>query len=210
MKELLAKLEAEVKKQVLTSDPAHDFEHIMRVCRNAKLLAKREDADMKMVLAAALLHDIVSYPKHDPRSGRSSLESSTVTKRLLAHHGCTKEEIKIISDAVRDHSYSRGRMPRTLVGKVVQDADRLDAIGAIGISRAFSVGGTASRPFYKNDDPFCKKHKPDDSAWTLDHFYRKLLLLEEKMNTKSGRTEARRRTAIMKKFLHDLRKDIYP
>ncbi len=93
-------------------------------------------------------------------------------------------------------------------GKILQDADRLDAIGAIGIARAFAVSGSESRPFYNNDDPFCNARKPDDKKWAVDHFYRKLLKLEKLMNTKSAKIEAKKRTKILTKFLSELRDEI--
>jgi uncharacterized protein len=99
-------------------------------------------------------------------------------------------------------------VPKTIEGKVLQDADRLDALGAIGIARTFAVGGSEKRPFYSAYDPFCNTRKPDDKKWTLDHFYKKLLLLEKKMNTSTARKEAARRTKILKKFLADLKKEI--
>jgi uncharacterized protein len=90
----------------------------------------------------------------------------------------------------------------------LQDADRLDALGAIGIARTFSVGGAEKRSFYNQKDVFCINRKPDDQVWTVDHFYKKLLRLESKMNTKKAKIEAKRRTKIIKKFLTDLKKDI--
>src|SRR3972149_2845027 len=90
----------------------------------------------------------------------------------------------------RQQRYSKGMVPRTLEGKVLQDADRLDALGAIGIARTFAVGGAEKRPFYNKDDPFCHKRSPNDQEWALDHFYKKLLLLEKKMNTKTAKKEA--------------------
>ncbi|MGI0086447.1 MAG: HD domain-containing protein [Nitrosotalea sp.] len=204
----IEKLKARVKKKVGKNDPAHDFEHIMRVYNNAKRLARMERITPRLVLAAALLHDIVSYPKSDPRSKNSSVESATKAKQILGRHSYTEEEIRIITDAIRDHSFSRGAVPETMVGKILQDADRLDAIGAIGIARAFSVGGAEKRSFYNIQDPFCKTRNPDDTRWTLDHFYRKLLLLEKKMNTKSAKLEARKRVKIMQQFLDVLREEI--
>ncbi|MDE1829603.1 MAG: HD domain-containing protein [Thaumarchaeota archaeon] len=180
----------------------------MRVYNNAKRLAKKERASSRLVLAAALMHDIVSYPKSDPRSKNSSLESAAKASQILTRYGYTKDEIKIISDAIRDHSFSRGAVPDTLAGKILQDADRLDAIGAIGIARAFSVGGAEGRKFYNNDDPFCRKRLPDDKMWTLDHFYKKLLLLEKEMNTRSAKIEAQKRLKIMKQFLDELKSEI--
>ena len=143
-----------------------------------------------MITAAVLLHDIVSYPKSDPRSKNSSSESAEKSRKILQEYDFSQDEINIISDAIRDHSFSRGVTPKTLEGKILQDADRLDALGAIGIARTFAVGGAENRPFYNNDDPFCSKRSPDDKCWTLDHFYKKLLLLEKTMNTKTGKIEA--------------------
>lgn len=204
----IKKLKEYVRKKVEKNDPAHDFEHIMRVYNNAKRIARIERVEPRLVLAAALLHDIISYPKSDPRSKNSSVESAAKAEQILVEYDYTKDEIKIISDAIRDHSFSRGATPQTLTGKVLQDADRLDAIGAIGIARTFSVGGAEKRHFYNSEDPFCMTHRPDDTRWTLDHFYRKLLLLEKNMNTKSARLEAKRRIKTMKQFLHELRHEI--
>ncbi len=182
----------------------------MRVCRTAGRIARKEGANPRMVLAAALMHDLVSYPKSHPRARDSSLESARLAARLLPKYGFSAEEVDEISDAIRDHSFSRGAIPGTATGKILQDADRLDAIGAIGIARTFSVGGSEGRPFYSTRDPFCRLRKPDDKVWTLDHFYKKLLRLESGMNTPSARLEAKRRTGVMRKFLDDLRREIQP
>lgn len=202
------KLKIDVQKRMRKNDPAHDFEHIMRVYKNAQKLAKKEKANMTLVLAAALLHDIISFPKSDRRSKTSSTKSAIDAQKILKKYDYSNDDIKIISDAIRDHSFSKGVVPPTIEGKVLQDADRLDALGAIGIARTFAVGGAEKRPFYSKNDAFCNIRKPDDQNWTLDHFYKKLLLLEKKMNTKAGKIEAKRRTKIMKKFLNDLKKEI--
>lgn len=205
--EELKSLQKEIQKRI-QNDPAHDFEHIMRVYNNAKKISRQENANEKLVLAAALLHDIVWYPKSDNRSKKASVRSAELAKKLLKKYNYSPNEIKIITDAIRDHSFSRNKVPKTLEGKVLQDADRLDALGAVGIARTFSVGGSENRPIYSVVDPFCKTRKPNDKRWTLDHFYRKLLLLEKKMNTKSAKMEARRRTTLMKRFLLDLKREI--
>jgi uncharacterized protein len=203
----LKKLREEVKKR-LENDSAHDFVHVMRVLKNATMIAKKEKADIGIVTAAVLLHDLVTYPKSDRRSKNSALKSAEESKKILKKHGFNQGEIEIISDAIRDHSFSRGTIPQTLEAKILQDADRLDALGAIGIARTFAVGGSENRPFYNDKDPFCKRRSPDDKSWTVDHFYKKLLLLEEAMNTKTGRIEAGKRMKIIKKFLNELKKEI--
>jgi uncharacterized protein len=198
----------EIVKKKLENDAAHDFEHVMRVLKNATMIARKEKADIGMITAAVLLHDIVSYPKSDPRSKNSSLESAEESKNILKKNNFSQTEIEVIADAIRDHSFSRGVVPKTLEGKILQDADRLDALGAIGIARIFAISGAENRPFYNNIDPFCKKRSPNDKSWTLDHFYKKLLLLEKTMNTNTGKIEARKRIKIMKKFLNELKKEI--
>ena len=195
-------------KEMMDNDSAHDFEHIMRVYKNAQKLCKTEKANKKLVLGAALLHDIVSYPKSDKRSKNSSTESAKKSKPILEKYGFSKDEITIVSDAIRDHSFSKNKVPKTLEGKILQDADRLDALGAIGIARVFATGGSLKRPFYNIVDPFCKTRTPDDKIWTVDHFYQKLLKLESLMNTKSGKIEAKKRTRVLKEFLKQLKQEI--
>jgi len=204
----IKKLKDEVQKRLAKNDPAHDFEHIMRVYKNAEKIGKKEKANMKLVRPSVLLHDIVSYPKSDKRSKRASTESALQAEKILKRYGYDSHEIGVITEAIYEHSFSKGIAPHTLEGKVLQDADRLDALGAIGIARTFAVGGSEKRPFYNKNDPFCYKRSPNDQEWTLDHFYKKLLLLEKKMNTKTAKGEARRRTIMMKKFLNDLKKEI--
>ena len=204
----LEKIRNEVKKKMKRNDPAHDFEHVIRVYENAKKISEKENANTKLVLCAALLHDIVSFPKSDKRSKTASTKSSIEAKKILKALNFPEKEIKIIVDAIESHSFSKNKIPKTLESKILQDADRLDAIGAIGIARAFAVSGAENRSFYNRSDPFCSNRTPNDNEWAVDHFYRKLLLLESKMNTKSAKIEAKRRTKILKKFLVDLKKEI--
>ncbi|MDH3795077.1 MAG: HD domain-containing protein [Nitrosopumilus sp.] len=204
---VLDSLKDEVKK-IMDGDSAHDFGHVMRVYKNAKKICKEEKANEKLILSAALLHDIVSYPKSDKRSKISSLESAKKSTQILKKYDFSKEEVMIISDAICDHSFSQNKVPKTLEGKILQDADRLDALGAIGIARVFATGGSLKRPFYNLDDPFCKTRIPDDKIWTVDHFFQKLLRLESLMNTKSGKVEAKKRTRVLKEFLNYLKQEI--
>lgn len=204
---VLDSLKNEIKLKI-SNDSAHDFDHIMRVYKNAEKICNNEKVNPKLVLCAVLLHDIISYPKSDKRSKLSSIKSAEASTKILKKYDFTEDEIQIISEAIRDHSFSQKKTPKTIEGKILQDADRLDAIGAIGIARVFAVAGSENRPFYSPEDPFCKKRSPDDQKWTLDHFYKKLLLLESLMNTKSGKSEAKRRTIVLKNFLSELKKEL--
>ena len=195
-------------KKIIHNDPAHDFDHIMRVYKNAQQIIKKEKVNEKLVLSAVLLHDVVSFPKSDKRSKNSSIESAKKAKTILKKYDFTSDEITIVCDAISEHSFSQKKIPKTIEGKILQDADRLDALGAIGIARVFATGGSLLRPFYNLDDPFCKKRIPDDKTWTLDHFFEKLLKLEFLMNTNSGKIEAKKRTKILKDFLKQLKHEI--
>ena len=195
-------------KKIIENDSAHDFEHLMRVYKNAQKLCKKEKVNEKLVLCAVLLHDVVSYPKSDKRSKNSSIDSAKKAKIILKRYNFTKTEIILVSDAIRDHSFSQKKTPKTIEGKILQDADRLDALGAIGIARVFATGGSLKRPFYNSDDPFCKKRNPNDNTWTVDHFFQKLLKLELLMNTKSGKIEAKKRTRVLKDYLKQLKQEI--
>ena len=205
---VLDKIRCEVKLRMSKNDSAHDFEHVIRVYSNAEKLCKKEKVNKTLVLCAALLHDIVSYPKSDKRSKLASKESSIEAKKILKKFHFTHDEIKIVVDAIENHSFSKHKTPKSLEGKILQDADRLDALGALGIARVFAVSGIEHRQFYHNVDPFCTKRKPNDHEYALDHFYKKLLLLESKMNTKSAKIEAKKRTKIVTNFLRDLKMEI--
>jgi uncharacterized protein len=194
--------------EILDNDPAHDFDHVMRVYNNAQKIVKKEKVNPKLVLSAVLLHDIVSYPKSSKRSKFSSIDSAKKSKIILKKYGFSKEEIITISSAIAEHSFAQNKVPQTLEGKILQDADRLDALGAIGIARVFATSGSLNRPFYNIDDPFCTNRNPDDNLWAVDHFFNKLLKLESMMNTKSGKIEAKKRTKVLKEFLKQLKNEV--
>lgn len=203
----LNQIKAEVG-DLIKNDPAHDFSHVMRVYKNARMLCKKEQVSPDLVLTAVLLHDIVSFKKSDPRNASTSTKSALEAEKILRRHKYTGDEITLVCDAIRDHSFSKNTTPATIQGKILQDADRLDAIGAIGIARVFAVAGAEARPLYHMSDPFCQKRTPDDHKWTVDHFYKKLLKLEKLMNTKTGKLLAREKTQTLENFLTQLKKEI--
>jgi uncharacterized protein len=193
--------------------PAHDFQHIIRVYKNAEMISKQEESvDLDIVLAAALLHDLVVYPKGSSKTINSADDSAEIAKKiLLEYKDYPREKIEKVADAIRTHSYSKRLVPETLEGKILQDADRLDAIGAIGIARTFSVGGSENRSLYNPTDPFCESERQlDDTQWTLDHIKKKLMILKNSMHTKTAKKIAEERTEFMELFLNQLRKEILP
>jgi uncharacterized protein len=193
--------------------PAHDFQHILRVYKNAEMISKQEvSVDLDIVLAAALLHDLVVYPKGSSKTINSADDSAEIAKKiLLEYKNYPREKIEKVADAIRTHSYSKRLVPETLEGKILQDADRLDAIGAIGIARTFSVGGSENRSLYNPTDPFYESERQlDDMQWTLDHIKKKLMILKNSMHTKTAKKIAEERTEFMELFLNQLRKEILP
>lgn len=206
---MLEKIRRKVESMLADRDPAHDFSHIMRVYKNAELIGNREDAEMEILLVATLLHDLVVYPKGSAKRSKSADDSADIAEKLLQHYNYPPVKIDKVCYCIRTHSYSKKLMPSTLEGKILQDADRLDAIGAIGIARTFSVGGSEKRLFYNPKDPFCKSYREyDDKQWTLDHFQTKLLKLKDSMHTQTAREIAKERTKFMKLFIDQLVKEI--
>lgn len=206
---MLDDLRRQVEKMLEGRDPGHDFEHIMRVYKNAQKIGRQEGADMKVLLAAVLLHDLVVYPKGSAKRSKSADDSADLAEKILQKRGWPKATIDKVSYCIRTHSYSKRIMPVTLEAKILQDADRLDALGAIGIARTFSVGGSENRKFYNPEDPFWNSSRePDDRIWTLDHFQSKLLHLQNTLHTKAARKVARERTGFMRQFIRELAKEI--
>ena len=198
-----------IAQAAAAADPAHDFSHSRRVLANALKISEQEGGDRDVLAAAAYLHDIANLPKNHPESRLSSERSAERAGQILAELGFAPGKIILAQDAILCHSYSRGLVPTTLEGRIFQDADRLDALGAIGIARTFAVGGATGRPMYATRDPFLKTGRlPDDRDNTLDHFAVKLFKLEEKMLTPTGRKMARERVERMRRFISDLENEV--
>ena len=191
-------------------DVAHDLEHVRRVVRNAQALAAAEGARLEVVRPAAWLHDCMTVPKDSPQRAQASRLAAEQAVRWLRSWGCPEALLPEIAHAIEAHSFSAGITPRTIEAKVVQDADRLEAVGAVGLARCLMLGGALGRPLYAPKDPFCASRQPDDRVSAVDHFYTKLLKLEDTMQTESGQREARRRTGFLREFLNQLRRETTP
>lgn len=206
---MLDRIKRRVKRVLEGRDPAHDFQHIMRVYKNAELIGHREGANMAILLPAVLLHDLVVYPKGSAKTSKSADDSADLAEKWLQSYGYTQDKIDKISYCIRTHSYSKRLVPMTLEGKILQDADRLDALGAIGIARTFSVGGSEKRMFYNPVDPLWKSSRElNDREWTLDHFQTKLLRLKKSMHTKTAKEIAQERARFMVSFIKQLQKEL--
>ena len=191
-----------------SGDAAHDVEHVRRVVANAKRLAAAERAPLDVVIPAAWLHDVVHVPKDSPDRARASRLAADAAARQLAAWGYPSALVPEIAHAIEAHSFTAGIAPRTPAARVVQDADRLDALGAVGLARTLMLGGAMGRLLYDAADPFCERRAPDDRASTIDHFYTKLLHLPGRMQTPSGRAEAARRADVLRGFLDALRREL--
>ncbi len=185
-------------------DAAHDFSHVLRVARSAEHIARAEGADVPICVGAALLHELFNYPKGHPGSALSGDVCADRARALLLEIGWPEAAREAIAYAIRVHSFSRGRKAETLEARVLQDADRLDAIGAIGIARCFATCQSMGRPFYRPDDPLCAAREPEDKLWGVDHFYKKLLRIAPGLHTEAARAIAAPRVQMMEDFLRQL------
>ncbi|WP_333693348.1 HD domain-containing protein [Flavobacterium sp.] len=193
-----------VKHQLQNAEGGHDWFHIERVYKNAVLIAQEENCNLTVVKLGALFHDIADSKFHEgdeeigPKTARNFLESENVSEEIIEH----------VVQIIKNISFKGGNFERTFSSKeleIVQDADRLDALGAIGIARTFNYGGFKNRAIYNPSiaprlNMSKEEYKISDSP-TLNHFYEKLLLLKDKMNTETGKKLAQERHRFMETFL---------
>lgn len=190
------------------ADGAHDLSHVKRVVNNCRYLTDIENANLLVTMPAAWLHDCVAVPKDSPLRAQGSKLAADAAVAFLAETDYPSELLPEVYHAIEAHSFSANIPTRSLEARVVQDADRLDSLGAIGIARCLLVGGHLNRPLLDASDPFCDHRAPDDSLYTIDHFYAKLFKLPDTMQTETGRQEAHRRAELMKTYLDNLRAEI--
>jgi len=204
MNSLISQTVTFVKHQLKDAEGGHDWFHIERVWKNAMLIAEGENCDLQVVALGALLHDIADSKFHHgdesvgPKVARAFLESHDVDESTISH----------VINIIDNISYKGGNFERSFHSNelaVVQDADRLDALGAIGIARCFNYGGFKNRTLYDPEIPPVlgmskEQYKKSDSP-TINHFYEKLLLLKDLMHTETGKRIAAERHTFMENFL---------
>lgn len=204
MQNLVDRVAAHIKARFLAESSGHDWHHINRVWQLTRRIAAQEGADSQIAELGALVHDIADWKFHDGDDSVGPREADA----LLRREGATEEVIAAVVDIVATISYKGAGVTtamRTLEGQCVQDADRLDAIGAIGIARCFAYGGHAGRLLHDPDEApvlhqTAAAYKASKGA-SLNHFYEKLLLLKDRMNTPTGRALAEPRHRFMEDFV---------
>ncbi len=200
--------EEKIKTIATSEDPAHDFLHFQRVVATAKKLCESEGAQLAVVAPAAWLHDFVIVPKNSPLREKASKISAEKAIEFLKGINYPEKYLESIGHAIEAHSFSANITAQSLEAKIVQDADRLDGLGAIGIARCFATAGLMKRSFYSEQDPFCITRPPNDKEFTLDHFFQKLFRTSETLQTHSGRKEGLLRATEMQRFLETFKREL--
>nr|WP_254445908.1 HD domain-containing protein [Ruegeria sp. HKCCD7255] len=206
MADLHSRLRAIVAQRMQT-DPAHDLAHLDRVWTNAQAIAE-DHVDLTVLLSACYLHDLINLPKNDPDRHLASRQSAQASEPILRDLGLDDHRIRAAQHAIEAHSFSANIPPRSTEARILRDADRLDALGAIGIARCFAVSGALGRALYDQDDPFAQERALDDLSFAIDHWKVKLLNLPDDMLTEGGRDLARKRVAQMRGFLEVLAQEV--
>ena len=187
-------------------DKAHDIAHLRRVWQSAQRIMQGTEADPLVVMTACYFHDVVNLPKNHPQRHLASSKAAVETRRILS------EEFPdfplglhdAVAHAVQAHSFSAGIKPETLEARIVQDADRLESLGAIGLARVFYTSGALGRALFDSEDPLGRDRQLDDTSWTLDHFQKKLLRLPDTMQTAEGKRLARHNVAFLVTYMAKL------
>ncbi|HHK9552679.1 phosphohydrolase [Enterobacter sichuanensis] len=194
-----------------SDDAAHDIPHFRRVWKTAQKIMSRQTADPLVVLTACYFHDIVSLPKNHPERSQSSQLAARKTRDILQRDfpDFPSEHYAGVAHAIEAHSFSAGIAPQSVEAKIVQDADRLEALGAIGLARVFAVSGALGVALFDADDPFADARTLDDRTFALDHFQTKLLRLPDTMQTEMGRELARHNADFLIQFMAKLSAELH-
>lgn len=198
--------EAWVKEQLASEATGHDWYHIERVTRAARTIAEQEQADLFVVEMAALMHDLA-----DDKIVESEDVGLRMIKDWLLTNEVNEEQMKHIVEIIQSISFSKGQSLHTLEAEIVQDADRLDALGAIGIARTFQYAGSKGHAMYDPSllvrENMTKEEYRNGKTSAVHHFYEKLLKLKERMNTEAGKRMAEERHLFMEQFLNQFYKE---
>ncbi|WP_421867838.1 HD domain-containing protein [Pararhizobium sp.] len=190
------------------NDGSHDAAHLIRVWKNALRIHGSEGGDLRLIAAAVLLHDCVAVEKNAPDRERASRLAAEKAFEVLDALGWRTMEISAVAHAIITHSFSANIPPETLEAKILQDADRLDAIGMIGAARCFYIAGRMGSGLYDPLDPLAENRPLDDKAFAIDHFETKLFKLTDGFQTAAGRALARQRQERLRTVLSMMLEEI--
>lgn len=191
-----------------SDDASHDIGHFRRVYHLARQIAEGESVDNLVLLAAAYFHDIVIFPKDHPERASSSRHAAIKAREVLVEMGFPSEKLDAVCHAIESHSFSAQIAPQTLEAMIIQDADRMEALGAIGVMRAFYVAGRIGSLPFDPKDLHANFRPLDDKRYALDHFYVKLFKLPSLLQTEGGRRIAGERVEFLKVFVNELASNI--
>jgi uncharacterized protein len=189
-------------------DGSHDLAHILRVFKNALRIQASEGGDARILAAAVLLHDCVAVEKSSPLRSKASALAAQKASGILQKLDWTAADIAAVAHAITTHSFSANIPPETLEAKMLQDADRLDAIGAVGVARLFYIAGRMVSGLYDPFDPSAENRPLDDRRFAIDHFRTKLFKLADGFQTEAGRALATERDTRLREFLADFMDEI--
>lgn len=198
----------EFEKYYPKNDPSHNWSHIVRVIDLCSKLSADLEIDYKVLTPAAVLHDIVNIPKNSIHRENASKLAAEKAKKLLQNFSFTQNELENISQIILEHSYSANLKASSIESEILQDADKLDSMGAIGIMRWCTVGSKMNASYYHPHDPLAKNRELNDKLFSLDHFETKLLKLYQRLNTERAKIEGQKRLQFMKSFLEQLKSEI--
>lgn len=189
-------------------DGSHDIAHLQRVWKNARTIHAAEGGDGEILAAATLLHDCVAVEKNSPLRAQASALAADKASGILLELGWAEEAIAAVAHAILSHSFSAGIPPETLEAKILQDADRLDAIGMVGAARCFYIAGRMGSGLYDPADPTAEHRDYDDRRFAIDHFQTKLFKLVDGFNTTKGRELATIRQERLHRILEEFLDEI--
>ncbi|RON63638.1 HD domain-containing protein [Pseudomonas fluorescens] len=191
-----------------SDDGAHDLAHLQRVWHNVRTLQAEEGGNLEVLLAAVLLHDCVAVEKNSPLRAQASRLAAEKASAVLTDLRWPEAKIKTVAHAIEAHSFSANITPVTLEAKIVQDADRLDSLGMLGVARTFYVAGRMGSALYDPQDPEAKHRDYNDTRFCLDHFQTKLLHLADGFQTAAGQRLAQIRHQRLKGFMELFKEEI--
>ncbi|WP_119419119.1 HD domain-containing protein [Desertibaculum subflavum] len=190
------------------TDGAHDLAHLQRVWGNVRAISAEEGGDGEILAAAKLLHDCVGVEKDSPLRAQASRLAAARAADLLRAREWPEDRVAAVAHAIEAHSFSAGIAPTTPEARILQDADRLDAIGMVGVARCFYIAGRMGSALYDAADPEARHRSYDDTRFAIDHFQTKLLGLAAGFQTRSGARLAAERHARLRRFLDEFMQEV--